>query len=94
MKWLEIIELRSIDTNRDYLQAQLEKLIDDVEMEARKQVIKAYNRVMIDADFSIHLLHDSANVENEGRSLGLHLVSALKEFGLINHTVWIEQGDH
>lgn len=94
MKWLEIIELRSIDTNRDFLQAQLQKLIDDVGMEAREQVIKAYNRVMIDADFSIHLLHDSAKVENEGSPLGLHLVSALKEFGLINHTVWIEQVHH
>ena len=94
MKWLEIIELRSMDTNRDFLQAQLQKLIDDVEMEAREQVIKAYNRVMIDADFSIHLLHDSAKVENEGSPLGLHLVSALKEFGLINHTVWIEQVHH
>ena len=94
MKWLEIIELRSIDTNRDFLQAQLQKVIDDVEMEAREQVIKAYNRVMIDVDFSIHILHDSANVENEGSLLGLHLVSALKEFGLINHTVWIEQGHH
>jgi len=91
MKWLEIIELRSVGKNRELLQTHLQQLIDDVEMEARKHFIKVYNHVMIDADFSIHLLHESDKAENEGSSLGLRLTSALKEFGLVNHSVWIEK---
>lgn len=90
MKWLEIIELRSVGTKRIFLEAQLQKLIDDVEKEANKQIIKVYNHVTIDVDFSIHLLHDSANVEQEGSPLGLQLAFALKEFGMVNHSVWIE----
>jgi len=29
-------------------------------------------------------------VENNGSRLGLRLASALKEFGLVNHSVWVE----
>jgi hypothetical protein len=70
------------------LESKLQKLIDQVEKE--KQGIMAYTRVLIDTDFSIHLFHDSNKVENSGSSLGLRLASALKEFGTINHSIWIE----
>jgi hypothetical protein len=90
MKWLEIIELRSVDSNREWLESKLQKLIDQVDKEKKKQAIKAYTRVLIDTDFSIHLFHDSNKVENSGSSLGLRLASALKEFGTINHSIWIE----
>ena len=91
MKWLEIIELRSVDSNRELLKSQLQKLINEVEKEAKKQAIKVYSRVMIDTDFSIHLFHDSKKIENSGSPLGLHLASALKKFGLVNHSVWVER---
>jgi hypothetical protein len=45
---------------------------------------------MIESDFSIHLFHDSRQIEVNGSSLGLQLVSSLKAFGLVNHSVWIE----
>lgn len=90
MKWLEIIELRSVDSNRELLESQLQKLTNDLDKETKKQAIKAYSRVMIDTDFSIHLFHDSKKVETSGSQLGLRLASALKEFGLVNHSIWIE----
>ncbi len=90
MKWLETIELRSVDCNRELLELQLQELTNEVDKEAKKQAIKVYSRVMIDTDFSIHLLHDSKKVENSGSQLGLLLSSALKEFGLVNHGIWIE----
>jgi hypothetical protein len=90
MKWLEIIELRSVGSNRGLLESQLQKLINEVDREAKKQAIKAYTRVMIDTDFSIHLFHDSKKAENSGSPLGLRLASALKEFGLVNHSIWVE----
>ena len=88
MKWLEIIELRSVDSNRELLESQLQKLINEVDKE--NQAIKYYRRVMIDTDFSIHLFHESNIVENSGSRLGLRLASSLKEWGSVNHYVWIE----
>jgi hypothetical protein len=90
MKWLEIIELRSVGSNRELLESQLQKLINEADREIKGQAIMIYSRVMIDTDFSIHLFHDSKKVESSGSSLGLRLASALKEFGLVNHSIWIE----
>jgi hypothetical protein len=92
MKWLEIIELRSVGSDRELLESQLQKLINEVEKEAKKQAINVYSRVMIDTDFRIHLFHDSKIVDNRKSTLGLRLVSALKAFGLVNHSIWIEMG--
>jgi hypothetical protein len=50
----------------------------------------AYSRVLVDTDFSINISHNSKKVENGGSRLGLRLVAALKEFGLVNHSIWIE----
>jgi hypothetical protein len=91
MKWLEIIELRTVNRNQDLLKSQLRNLINKTEQEAKKQTIKVYSRVMVDTDFSIHLFHDLKKVENSGSPLGLRLASALKEFGLVNHSVWVER---
>ena len=90
MKWLETIELRSAEGNRKLLESQLQKLINEMDKETKKLTIKYYSRVMIDTDFSIHLFHDSKKEENSGSRLGLRLASALKAFGLVNHSIWIE----
>ena len=90
MKWLETIELRSVECHRELLESQLQQLLLDVNKETEAQAIAIYHRVMIDSDVSIHLFHDSTHVERGGSSLGVRLVSSLKEFGLVNHRVWIE----
>lgn len=90
MKWIEVIELRSINSNRELLESKLQKLIDEMDEGTRKPAIKAYSRAVIDTDFRIHLFHDSDKVEKNGSRLGLRLASALKAFGLVNHGIWIE----
>ncbi|MCK4446085.1 MAG: hypothetical protein KAW56_03280 [Candidatus Marinimicrobia bacterium] len=86
MKWLEIIELRFGGNNRERLESQLQTLID----EAKQQAIKVYSHVTVETDFSIHLRHDSKRADVSGSPLGLRLASVLKEYGLVNHSVWIE----
>ena len=94
MKWLEIIELRSTGGNKKMLEPQLKKLVTDLHKEAQMQAITIYSRKMIDTDFSIHLMHDSIKPEYIGSPIGLRVSSALKEFGLVNHNVWIEMQSH
>ncbi len=91
MKWTEIIELRSADNTRKQLVTDLQEFIEMVEKMPEKQTVKLYTRVTIDTDVSIHLLHDSGKVKNRGSPLGIRLVSALKSYGLVNHTIWIEK---
>lgn len=90
MKWLEVIELRSVEKDLELLKSQLKRLTTDIEKEHKMQVIMIYCRLLIDTDFSIHIFHDRDKVDNEGSSLGLRIASALKEFGLVNHKILIE----
>ena len=93
MKWVEMIELRAVENNRELLESHLQQLVHQVDKEANTQAIKVYSRVMLETDVSIHLVHDSEDVKNSGgplSSLGVRLASALKEFGVVNHSVWIE----
>ena len=90
MKWLEMIELRSVECHRELLESQLQQLMHDMNKETDAQAIKIYRRIMLETDLSIHLFHNSKNVERNGSSLGLRLASSLKEFGVVNHSVWTE----
>ena len=90
MKWLEIIELRSAGGNNKLLESEMQTLVNEVYERTEQNEARAYCRLLIDTDFSIHLFHDSKEVEKSGSPLGLRLASALKAFGLVNHSVWIE----
>ena len=92
MKWLEIVEIRSIRSKRETLKAEMQELMkDEGKMMDEGQAIKIYNHVTVDSDFNIHLFHDSENVETSGSSLGLYLASFLKKHGLVNHSIWIQE---
>ena len=90
MKWIELIQLRSAGSNRELLISKLQRLVDEVDRKRKRQVIMAFSRESIDTDFSIHIIHDSKKIENSGSRLGLRLVAALKEFGLVHHSIWRE----
>jgi hypothetical protein len=79
----------SVNSNREILESKLQGLIGELDSKRKKQVIMAFSRVSIDTDFSIHIIHDSKNVENGGSRLGLRLAAALKEFGLVHHSIWM-----
>jgi len=92
MKWLEIVEIRSIRSKRETLKAEMQELMkDEGKMMDEGQAIKIYNHVTVDSDFNIHLFHDSENVETSGSSLGLYLASFLIKHGLVNHSIWIQE---
>ncbi len=91
MKWIEIITLRSAGTTRKLIEKDLQKLLTQLEKAPEKYSIKVYCRVMINNDYSIHLVHKGRKMENSGSPLGIRLVSALKAYGMVKHTIWIEK---
>ena len=91
MKWIEILELRSTGNTRKQLEEHIQEIIDQAKKNSGQPLIKLYTRLNIDTDLSIHLVHDSSEAIKGGSSLGLRLVSALKFYGLVNHTIWIKK---
>ena len=94
MTWLEIIEIRSVRSNRKLLETHLQDLIKEVCQEADLQGVKVYRHLTLETDFSIHLYYDAEKAEISGSPVSIRLISSLKEYGLINHTIWVEQPHH
>jgi hypothetical protein len=88
--WLEIIELRSTVGPT----AEMEAVIADIHLQIKNDpdspAIYYYNNLLFGGDFRIHLYH-SAQPKLEGSKTGLQMASLLKEYGLVNHTLWSEK---
>jgi hypothetical protein len=91
MKWLEILSLRSAGNRLKLLEHELLKLVTEIEDQKGLLEMRLYRNGAVDTDLSLHLRWESPRVENEGSSLGLRLVHLMEEFGLINHSVWVEE---
>ncbi len=91
MQWIEIIQVRAASKTQKELETHLQEFMNQVEKKTEKLTVKLYTHMMINTDFSIHLIHESRKVQNRGSPLGIRLVSALKSYGLVNHSIWIEK---
>jgi len=90
MKWLEIIELQTVDSHRHQSGSDLNKILDGIQGTANKHLLKIYTRYAVESDLSIHISHSSNEIDHTGSPFGIQLVSTLKKFGLVNHSVWID----
>jgi len=91
MNWLEIIELRTGSKDRGEVDRFLGDWLGKIKATEQKQQIRVYHNALLDTDISIHLFHQS-DAESTGFSpIGSELAFVLKEFGLVNHNIWIEQ---
>ena len=90
MTCLEIIELRTTETDQNALQAYLATWQNEVNAAGKRAVVNVYKRTDLDTDFSIHVRYDAATTETDVRILGEQLSLELRMFGLVNHTVWLE----
>jgi hypothetical protein len=92
MNSLEIIELRTVDSHQHNSGSNLKKIIEEIHDTANKHLLKIYTRYAVESDLSIHILHSSKKIDHTGSPFGIQLAHTLKEFGLVNHSVWIETG--
>ena len=89
MKWLEVIKLRSAGKGSGLL----EELLLSVNKFSQSGLVemRIYRHAVLETDLSVHLLWESEQPEQNGSSLGLRLAQALKEFGLIDRSIWVEE---
>ena len=86
---MEVIKLRSAGGNLELVDELLRPLSGS---NPRGLVeIKTFRHAALETDASVHLYWNSEMPEPNGSALGLRLAQALKEFGLIDHSVWVEE---
>jgi hypothetical protein len=88
MKWLEIIELRAVQIDPVILNHRVALLLNETHFHAPVQV---YLNVRVETDWSIHLHHQCELADPRGSAFGTRLKEILKDYGIVNHGVWIEQ---
>ena len=90
MKWIEMIMVRSHGNSEEILDATLQGITKRLVKEAEIEAVRTFRREKLNSDFCLFLFHDGRKTREGGSALGLHLAAALKEFGLVNHTIWSE----
>lgn len=90
MHWVEIIHLR-MNSISDFesINNQLRQIIKAVQTEI-SQTVKIYRRPAIEGDLCIMLYWNSENTVCLSSDLGVTLTASLKEFGRVDHAVWVE----
>ncbi len=90
MKWAEMVMVRSAGSSVEILNATLQDLMNEVAIEAEHEAVRVFRREKLDSDICIVLFHSGKKTRTGGSPLGLHLAAALKEVGLVCHTIWRE----
>jgi hypothetical protein len=94
MKWVEIITLRSaanIDTLPvDELLKGISESDSATDTSEHLVEIRVYQHSVVETDLSIHIYWESESGRQDKSPLGLRFSSALKDLGLLNHSVWVE----
>ena len=89
IKHKEIILVRVLGSNRELIINEVNKMISEIRTIDSQISIEVYCSITFPTDFSVHIdYYDSEKSNNAPSDLGHRLAEALKEFGLISHSVW------
>ena len=90
MNWIEIIEIRALHRTREKLETELQKILADVNKDSGGLDVKIYSRMNLDTDFVILIMNVSGRELNGESQLGIRLNEGLKDFGMVNYSIWNE----
>jgi hypothetical protein len=93
MKWMEVINLRTAENNLEFIEPMLTKLITEIANTGGMKDIKMYRGAVLENDACIHIHWASRKAELQGSATGLCVVHILKEFGMVSHSVWVEENN-
>lgn len=86
--WLEIVKIRSSRDADETVRGIIHTLKSDPAIRDAKEM-RVFSNVL--NDIAIHISWESDRASLNGSSVALRLAAALSEYGLINHTIWIEE---
>jgi len=90
MKWAEMIKLRFTEGDREAVDRVLADFISGIGGPDGLRKIDLLRRNRIAGDLCLLIHWDLPEAAPRGSATGLSLVHLLGEFGLTNHSVWIE----
>jgi len=92
MKTVEIITVRLDPRRKEPLLGELLATLESQNLSDDQVSVEIYRHATVATDLSIHLHSESRQTQALLSDLGRHLASALREFGQINHSAWVNEG--
>ena len=94
MKWLEVIQIRTAQNRSKLLIGELTALLSDLQKIPGGSNVTLYRHSSLPTDFSLHLSHQSDSKQPVISQTGQLLSSVAREFGMVNHTIWVLEIDN
>ena len=88
MKRLEIIHLRLAGALPTGLSDEIRQSTTNM---GDATLIRLYWRVNVESDVAIHLHLEESGPDNQASDLGVRLAASLQEYGMVDHTIWVEE---
>ncbi len=88
IKRLEIIHLRLTGSQPPGLVALIRDSINNMDGFVK---IRIYNQPSIATDLGVHIHLNTHHNDPSYTELGIRLASALREYGMVEHTIWLEE---
>lgn len=90
MRFLEIVELRTTPVEKDEVDQRINDWLVKQKLNAVNHGIRTYKRARVDTDLHIQIYHESDVIKADFSASGIELAEMLKQYGLVNHHIWIE----
>ena len=91
MHWIETVGLRTAGRDKEGAIKSLKQQLRNADHSERRVKIQIYHHATLETDLTIHLLWDSNKTSQRGSKLGLMLAEGLREFGMVDHAVWVAE---
>jgi hypothetical protein len=91
VKWLEIIHIRTTENKSELLIGELTRLLSDIREETDELQIVLLRHATLPIDLGLHLIHHLDQRPPRKSDIGFRISSAMKEFGLVHHSVWVPE---
>lgn len=91
MKCLEIITLRSATSREKMTIRDLVKKMGAVDAKEPASGLVLYRNAPVENDISVHIQREVTNGYPEKSPMGLQLARLFSEYGLVSHSIWIEE---
>jgi hypothetical protein len=94
MRWFETIKVQSATGKEQVIVDELMALAQEVRKSANSQGLQeamVFCHASVPGYYALSLLWNTDMPQTRGSMIGLSLTQALKVFGLVDHSVWIEK---
>lgn len=91
MLWMEMIRLRTTHGQLNNVADLLLETLGRAAEEAGLVQIHMYNSASYQTDLALSFTWDTNSFQHEGSRAALTISEALKTFGLVEHSIWVEK---